>query len=809
MTIDKIIQLDTAAQAAFAGRGAAEAEVGTARLDEALTTWSQALRSAAGAAEPRLVAVLAYRVGRLFAARGAIQKALLCYEQASASLNQNAGQHELDPLLDSMLHPPPAPATQPVDPGASDAGHPAPDPDGKAYPTPHDRSRSGGLGNRSVTGAALALPAVYFYDLAPGLVEAANDPLLEFGLALAAGGVYLQMPQPAPAGKAYRGAWALAKAHGGPLQEGYALANIGEAYSVAGDLEKARALFTWARTLIGRHGQPHDLRTLLVMQAALEQRADTVADPNIAHGPASALYEEALYLYKQGPGDDQGQGRALAGYGLVALQQQQLDLAESRYVQALPLARSTRDLDSLIWILRGLGFCAAARDDDALALDRYNEAKQLIKDRQRALGTDEGRVGFLESVQPIYDELIALHVRKGRASDALALVSETRGMGLYNLVRQGRRAPGSQQMGVQSAPAVLSVWLDDDDRPEPEPATKLNRVAYYSLPDRLLIFVEAPGVGLHVYEEQALGRATLRKHVQLLREVIDAKAWVDPAAGAEQPDLFYETYKLLLGGVTAHLPEPGTLLVIEPHDTLWLVPFAALRTQPAGPWFGDAYPLLYSISQATLNEIRAEQTPNHAQAPDGDGASGGAAITLVAAHTAMKIEALRIAELYADPVLLFDHEADDILSGELPSHSQIWHFATHGRAVEEVPLDSWLELSNRQQLRARDVVTMDFDVSLVTLSACQTALGALTGDGIIGLSRAFIAAGARSVIVSQWNVNSNAAERLMLAFYRELTAGANKAVALQSAMTAVRDAYEGAYAHPKAWAPFILIGAED
>ena len=93
------------------------------------------------------------------------------------------------------------------------------------------------------------------------------------------------------------------------------------------------------------------------------------------------------------------------------------------------------------------------------------------------------------------------------------------------------------------------------------------------------------------------------------------------------------------------------------------------------------------------------------------------------------------------------------------------------------------------------------------LSACQTGLGKVSGEGVIGLSRAFFVAGARSVLVSLWSVSDEATRQLMAAFYGYyIRDGMTKAKALARAMRDVRDTPE--FRSPRYWAPFILVGSE-
>jgi hypothetical protein len=97
---------------------------------------------------------------------------------------------------------------------------------------------------------------------------------------------------------------------------------------------------------------------------------------------------------------------------------------------------------------------------------------------------------------------------------------------------------------------------------------------------------------------------------------------------------------------------------------------------------------------------------------------------------------------------------------------------------------------------------------LVTLSACQTDMGKLNvGDDVTGLSRAFIYAGAHSVVASLWSVDDAATAALMQRFYENLAAGMGKAQALTAAQVSVRnDADHREWRHPFYWAAFVLSG---
>ena len=104
---------------------------------------------------------------------------------------------------------------------------------------------------------------------------------------------------------------------------------------------------------------------------------------------------------------------------------------------------------------------------------------------------------------------------------------------------------------------------------------------------------------------------------------------------------------------------------------------------------------------------------------------------------------------------------------------------------------------------AFDLFSMSCQTNLVTLSGCQSGMSEVTGaDDLLGLMRGFLYAGARSLLLSLWNVDDESTAELMIHFYREWRQGSAKSTALRSAMMAVRERNS----NPFFWAPFFLVG---
>lgn len=140
------------------------------------------------------------------------------------------------------------------------------------------------------------------------------------------------------------------------------------------------------------------------------------------------------------------------------------------------------------------------------------------------------------------------------------------------------------------------------------------------------------------------------------------------------------------------------------------------------------------------------------------------------------------------------------------------HFATHGVVDESHPELSRIFLQNTSEaedghLFAGEIYNLEMDASLVTLSACQTGLGKISkGEGVIGLSRALVYAGAKNIIVSFWSVADESTSVLMKNFYQRLLEEPSSGYSHHLRQAKLSLLKNESYASPYYWAPFILIG---
>lgn len=179
----------------------------------------------------------------------------------------------------------------------------------------------------------------------------------------------------------------------------------------------------------------------------------------------------------------------------------------------------------------------------------------------------------------------------------------------------------------------------------------------------------------------------------------------------------------------------------------------------------------------------------------------------------------KISALYpkANRLYFLQKSATEEKVKELSKDYKLIHFATHGILDEENPEYSGVVMNLIRSkkddgfLNSSEIWNMKLNADLVTLSACETGLGRIVkGEGLVGLTRSFLYAGASSVIVSLWTVSDESTSELMIYFYELLKKGTPKIEALRQAKIKLmgNKNSDSSYQDPFYWGPFILNGAQ-
>jgi CHAT domain-containing protein len=285
-----------------------------------------------------------------------------------------------------------------------------------------------------------------------------------------------------------------------------------------------------------------------------------------------------------------------------------------------------------------------------------------------------------------------------------------------------------------------------------------------------------------------------------------------------------ELYRLLIDPAVNELQDITTVCII-PDAFLWTLPFQALTTRRSN-YLIEEYFLFYAPSLSVLKEMvlrRQQQSSKESLIAFGNPVIErnkelkqdlhplpDAEAEVAAVASAVRTEMKKV---------LVGRQADEKTFKALAPQFATIHLATHGVLDNRDPLDSHLLLTktggddteNDGLLRAREIINMRLNADLAVLSACETGGGRISpGEGVIGMSWAFFVAGTRSVVVSQWRVNSASTSQLMKNFYQALASqadikGRNKSQALREA--SLRLLQDRRYRHPFYWAGFVLVSS--
>jgi CHAT domain-containing protein/Tfp pilus assembly protein PilF len=291
-------------------------------------------------------------------------------------------------------------------------------------------------------------------------------------------------------------------------------------------------------------------------------------------------------------------------------------------------------------------------------------------------------------------------------------------------------------------------------------------------------------------------------------------------------------------------------LLIAPDAALYYLPFEALLTADPGttawsrlPYLLAARTISYIPSASVLASLANGDETESVRGPDAklfvafadpdygsagsepraDGGDTRDAVNLNRLHELPRLagsarEVEQIADLFGrsrSMLYLGDRASEEnVRDSPFLAHAAWVHFATHGLLDEENPERSGLALTPVSDsadptddgvLRVGEIFNLELHADLVVLSACDTGLGVeVSGEGMLGLTRAFLYAGSPSVIVSLWAVEDRSTAGLMVAFKRHLDEGADRAAALRLAKLDLIAADDTA--DPRLWAPFILVG---
>jgi len=526
--------------------------------------------------------------------------------------------------------------------------------------------------------------------------------------------------------------------------------------------------------------------------------------------------------------------------------------------QNLPGVLSVESAPATAHLAMGRALAAAGRNREAI--EELRASIEATESERRAL-PDEATVRFYQDNAEPYHELAEVLVRGGRPFDALQVAERMRSRTLIDSLRHDSGSALQLTPAEERRRQRLEQKLEDLNRElvagrDVQKQLDAARADVDRFTDEMALLHGGRGIAIEpmqrslpaafrdtvVLEYVVTERSTIVFTVRRKGDALDVRAHVLPLPRARLAKLVARfttriihrdadyaedaasLYRALVAPVEPEL-EGASLIAIVPDMELWTLPFHALR-RPSGRYLIEDAGVFYAPSLTAL-QIAARNARHRTQPPSllafGNPVPGDAAAAeLRAAGRGSLLGALPDAEREVRSIALLygaqhsrvylRQDAKESVFKERAPHYDVLHLATHGLLDDNAPMYSALLLAASDSdrgddglLETREVVHMRLNAGLAVLAACDTARGSLTpGEGVVGLSWAFLMAGCPTTVVSQWATSSAPTSRLMIDFHTALTGGRTKAEALRTAELAML--HDPRYRHPFYWAPFILLG---
>ncbi len=617
-----------------------------------------------------------------------------------------------------------------------------------------------------------------------------------------------------------RAALQLSTSLGAQTSAARTLGNLGWSYFEMGDYEESLSLFKQAEETFARAGAP-----------ALQ--AKWLSNAGVTHyylrdlESAERDSQEALELGRS-LGEKTSVTQCLNNLSAIALAKERVDLAEKYNLEAQQNSRATGDHSGVTLATLLSGRIEAAKgeyskaqhsldlvindrdaetarrweaearlgrvyDEEGRSVDAEKEYKRSIQTIQAArhsVGQDELRLTFLSSAIDFYDDYIDFLIRRGRIEDALKIADLTRASTLLE---------GSQ-------PTELKANSTHRTLPPREIAQKFHAtlLLYWLGREQSYLWIISPNKVSYIpLPKQSEIDPIVKSYREAILEGRDLLA-SDNADGKKLYSILVEPAKKELA--------KNSRVILLPAESLYGLNFESLIVPGPVPhyWIEDA-----TLSTASSLTMLSRSRLDHKQ--------GAKNLLLIGNAQTPNADFPPLAEAPAEMANIagyFPATEREVLEGKgatpsaylraNPERFSYLHFVTHGTASHTRPLESAVILSqdgDSFKLYARDIVAHPLQAQLVTISACNGAgTRAYAGEGLVGLSWAFLRAGAHNVIASLWEVSdASSTPQLMDGLYKGLTRGEDPATALRNAkLSLLKSNAHSVFAKPFYWAPFQL-----
>jgi CHAT domain-containing protein len=459
-----------------------------------------------------------------------------------------------------------------------------------------------------------------------------------------------------------------------------------------------------------------------------------------------------------------------------------------------------------------------ARGEEAEARNSLRSVITLYEETRARIPDESDRNSLFAREQSVYDIAIDFTAaRPDGAREAFEYSETSRARSLLDAFQNRYQAKATTGMSEPRFSGVASPLILSEIQSRMPGRTQL--LQYAALEDKLIIWLVTSR-----RFEQITVKIPLSKLTGL---VTDFLAQISGPAGSDSQrwrQKAEELYDVLLQPI-APLIEPNKQICVAPDKVLNRLPFGALISRATGRYFIEDYLPTYAPS-ATLFVLCAEeanrksgQSPEHLLSV-GNPSFDRRVFPDLEDLPAAAIESEEIAKFYPSHYLLVGPDAKKKVVLREIERAEVIHLATHYDPDPTSPLFSRLALAAETEtggqasqrkgaLLVGEIYRLDLSHGrLAVLSACQTwAEDYLNGEGAIGVSRPFLAAGVPVVVSSLWKIDSPATRNLMIEFHRiRKTQKLPSAEALRTAQLGMLRGAEPEYRHPYYWASFIVTG---
>jgi CHAT domain-containing protein len=620
------------------------------------------------------------------------------------------------------------------------------------------------------------------------------------------------------------------------------LGNLGVVYAYSGEHKKALAQYDRSFKLQQQQNdQVGQSSTLLNLGNIKQIRGEFSA--------AIADYRQALKL-AQTHQDSIRTRQALNNLGLAFAYLRDHKQAIALLQQSLKIAQDSQDLVTQTAALNNLGHAYLGDrqfDQAELAL---RQAVQL-RDKLRQGLNDRQQIALFDTQVATYNLLQQVLIAKNQPELALEASEQGRAQAFAKQLAQQKAISGTRSPNLN--PSNLAPNLAQIKRIAQ--AQKATIVEYALLPDEAFQFQgkqRGKSAGLYIWVVQPNGTVHYRfvdltflwkqqsdferlvqsAHCSIMqssdpkicgRILAALRQEFPPPSSSEVPyhPAMQKLHEILITPIADLLPQdPNQTVVFVPQESLFILPFAALQDRQGR----------YLIERHTIVHAPSIQVLDLTSSPPKNATASTQAALIVGNPVMPGIrdlvtnemeplanlpfaekEAIAIGKRLQAPVLTQATALKSTVLTQMPQ-AKLIHLATHGLLddLRQSGIPGALALAPSAGddgfLSSDEIAQMRLQADLVVLSACDTGQGTISGDGVIGLSRAFMIAGAGRVMVSLWQVPDDSTAELMQQFYQQRPQAqgisSQDAKALRSAMLETMKSYP----EPLNWAPFLLMG---